>query len=355
MQRSAWLEIDFDALTHNLSVVRQYSVDAKIIAVIKANAYGHGMLAVARHLQDKVDALAVACVEEALVLRAKGIDAIIVVLQGFQNQQQLQQCLDLNLQPVCHQHWQIQMLNQISAAQQISCWLKIDTGMHRLGIAPEQLAVSVQQLQTAAVVREVRLMSHFANADDTASTLNQRQLAEFNRCLPSASDLETSLANSAAILSMPEAICQWVRPGIMLYGASPFETQPASDFGLKPVMTLKSKIIAINALSRGESVGYGAVWSASRDSQIAVVGIGYGDGYPRHATNGTPVWLHGQYCPLVGRVSMDMICVDITDCESAVKLGEEVLLWGNQLDIHEVASAASTISYELLCHTGKDQ
>ncbi|MDH5517193.1 MAG: alanine racemase [Gammaproteobacteria bacterium] len=354
MQRSARLKIDFDALTHNLSIVRQYSADANIIAVIKANAYGHGMLAVARHLQSRVDALAVACIEEALVLRADGINAAIMVLQGFQNQYQLQQCLDFDLQPVCHQQWQIQLLSQADSAQRINCWLKIDTGMHRLGIAPEQALLAAQQLNDAPVVAQLRLMSHFANADDSASAFNQIQLDRFNQC-QQALGLEASLANSAAILSMPNAIQHWVRPGIMLYGASPFGHRAAADFGLKPVMTLTSQVIAINSLSAGQALGYGSLWRSSRDSQIAVVGIGYGDGYPRHANNGTPVWLNGQRLALVGQVSMDMICVDISDCDSTVNIGDEVTLWGGPLDINEVAEAASTISYELLCHCGKDQ
>lgn len=354
MQRNARLEIDLKALMHNLSVVRQYSANAKIIAVIKANAYGHGMLSIGRQLENAVDALAVACVDEALVLREAGINAELIVLQGFQNQQQLDQCLAFNLQPVCHQDWQVELLSQAVSQHQLNCWLKVDTGMHRLGVALKQAALLSQQLEDAAVVKKVRLMSHFANADDSSSALNQSQLDAFNQCQQQLG-LEASLANSAAILSMPQAIRHWVRPGIMLYGSSPFATQPASEYDLKPVMTLKSQVIAINSLSRGQSVGYGGLWSCTRDSQIAVVGIGYGDGYPRHAASGTPLLVNGQRCPLVGRVSMDTICVDVTDCEAPVQTGDEVILWGGQLDVNEVAKAASTISYELLCHAGRDQ
>ena len=354
MKRSASIELDFEALMHNLSVVRQYSAQAKVIAVIKANAYGHGMLAVAHQLEDKVDALAVACVDEAILLRKNKIAADIIVLQGFHNQRQLAQCFEFNLQPVCHQAWQIDYLNDFQCKTQISCWLKLDTGMHRLGLEAEQMNSHVEQLTRLDSIKEVRMMSHFANADELDSALNSLQLNRFHEA-QSDLNLETSLANSAAIMSMPEAIMDWVRPGIMLYGVSPFITKPSSEFGLKPVMTLKSHIIAIKSLSACESLGYGSCWTSDRDSQIAVVAIGYGDGYPRHAKNGTPVLIGGQRCDLVGRVSMDMITVDITDLDHTVRIGDEAVLWGASLDVNEVASNSSTIAYELLCNTGRDQ
>ncbi len=354
MKRSAWIEINLNALTHNLSVVRQYSHNAKIIAVIKANAYGHGILAIAKHLENKVDALAVACVNEAQLLRDNGIDSTIVVLQGFHNQQQLDQCFQLSLEPVLHQSWQIDLLSQQISSQQINCWLKVDTGMNRLGVPVEEVTQFARHLKELDLVKEVRLMSHFASADEEGVSANQSQLDCFNDC-QSALNFETSMANSAAILSIPDSIMDWVRPGLMLYGASPFSTQPASEFDLKPVMTLKSRIIAINQLAAGQLVGYGGSWSSSRDSQIAVVAIGYGDGYPRHASNGTPVLINGLRCPLAGRVSMDMITVDITDLNDAVAIGDEVVLWGDQLSVDDVARSSTTIAYELLCNTGKDQ
>lgn len=354
MQRSARINIDLDALTHNLSVVRQHSNNAKIIAVIKANAYGHGMLAIAKHLENKVDALAVACVSEALHLRNSGIDSAIVVLQGFHDQQQLDQCFDLNLEPVCHQAWQVDLLTQQSANKQLNCWLKVDSGMHRLGIHASDVVALSQKLSGSSAVNYVRLMTHFACADDSDSPLNQTQLDAFNKCRENL-EFEISMANSAAILSIPESIGDWVRPGLMLYGASPFSEKAASTFSLKPVMTLTSHIIAINSLSAGESIGYGRSWTCTRDSEIAVVAIGYGDGYPRHAESGTPVIINGQRCHLVGRVSMDMITVDITDLDSRAEIGDEVVLWGEQLDISEIASYSSTIAYELLCNVGKDQ
>lgn len=354
MQRSARIEIDLDALTHNLSIVRQYSNNAKIMAVIKANAYGHGMLVIAQHLENKVDALAVACVDEALVLRGKGINAVIVILQGFHNQQELDQCFQLNLEPVCHQSWQVDLLLQQPSEQTLNCWLKLDSGMHRLGIPAQQAPSLAKKLLDSNQVTRLRLMSHFACSDEINSEMNQQQLNLFNESL-SGLNLETSMANSAAILSIPESIKDWVRPGLMLYGASPFVNQSAVELGLKPVMTLKSHIIAINELPAGQSLGYGCSWSSSRLSQIATVAIGYGDGYPRHASNGAPVMIGGQRCELVGRVSMDMVTVDITDLGGKAKIGDEVLIWGGEIEVGEVAQSATTIAYELLCSAGKDQ
>lgn len=352
MKRSSRLEINLNALAHNLSVVRQYSNDAKIIAVIKANAYGHGMLAVANHFADKVDALAVACVSEAQALRDNGIDSAIVVLQGFHNQSQLDLCFKLDLEPVCHQRWQIDLLTQYQSKKQLRCWLKLDSGMHRLGVSMRDAQSCAQQLLDSVVVKEFRLMTHFASADEENAVLNQQQLDEFN-AYHADLNLEASMANSAAILSLSDSIKDWVRPGLMLYGVSPFPDKAASAFGLKPVMTLKSYVVAINQLAADQSVGYGSCWTSARDSQIAVVAIGYGDGYPRHASNGTPVLINGERYPLVGRVSMDTITVDITDSEGAIKIGDEVVLWGEQLNVGDVAQFSTTIAYELLCNIGR--
>ncbi|MDH5424289.1 MAG: alanine racemase [Gammaproteobacteria bacterium] len=352
MKRSSRLEINLDALTHNLSVVRKHANDANIIAVIKANAYGHGMLAVARHLAGKVDALAVACVSEAHYLRDNGIDSAIVVLQGFHNLSQLDLCFQLDLQPVCHQSWQIELLKQHQSDKQLSCWLKLDSGMHRLGVPMQDAQLYTEQLLKLAAVKKLRVMTHFASADEENALLNQQQLDAFNS-YHAGLTLEASMANSAAILSLPDTIKDWVRPGLMLYGVSPFADKPASVFGLKPVMTLKSYVVAINQLPAGQAVGYGSCWSCSRDSQVAVVAIGYGDGYPRHASNGTPVLINGKRYPLVGRVSMDMITVDITATGAAIEIGDEVILWGEELDVGEVAECSTTIAYELLCNTGR--
>ena len=353
MRRSASVEIDFNALKHNLSVVRQYSSNAKIVAVIKADAYGHGMLAVADHLMNSVDAFAVACLQEAEYLRNKGVQARLVVLQGFHSEDQLKKCFELNLDPVCHQRWQTDMLSQAINQKPLNVWLKIDTGMHRLGISAAEATSEFQRLSDSDSVNSVYLMSHFANADQPEHASNNQQLMEFNK-LEKTLGCEASLSNSAAILSMPDAIKSWVRPGIMLYGASPIANKSAAELGLKPVMKLRSKVIAINPLKAGQPVGYGSEWTSERDCLIAVIAVGYGDGYPRHAQSGTPVLIKEEICPLVGRVSMDMITVDITDMRNPAAIGDDVELWGDMLSVDEVAKSASTIGYELLCNAGRN-
>lgn len=353
MQRSATVEIDLDALTHNLSIVRQHAGEASVMAVIKANAYGHGMLAVAKHLEDKVEAFAVACVKEAVVLRESGINSRIVILQGFQNEDQLALCVRYQLEPVCHQNWQIEMLLQ-SSVSLVAVWQKVDTGMHRLGLSADEIRSSIQTLTASGKTDQLYLMSHFANADQQDNPLTQQQLELFNQ-LENELGIESTIANSAAIVSIPGAIKHWVRPGIMLYGSSPLADKTAADLNLKPVMTLNSKIIAITSVPAGEAIGYGSTWQAKQDTVIAVVSIGYGDGYPRHAKTGTPVFIHRHRCELVGRVSMDMICVDISSIVDDVKVGDPAILWGDQPGVDEVAKSASTISYEILCHAGKDQ
>ena len=353
MRRSASVEIDFNALKHNLSVVRQFSSNAKIVAVIKANAYGHGMLAVADYLMNSVDAFAVACLQEAEYLRGKGVQAPLVILQGFHSEDQLKKCFELDLEPVCHQHWQVDLLLHAKASKSLKVWLKVDTGMHRLGISAEEAEIIYQRLSTSDAVTSVYLMSHFANADEPEHPSNNQQLLAFNKAEEELGT-EASLANSAAILSMPEAIKDWVRPGIMLYGASPMANKSAAELGLKPVMKLHSKVIAINSLKSGESVGYGSMWASKRDCLIAVIAVGYGDGYPRHAQSGTPVLINKEICPLVGRVSMDMITVDITDMQNPAAIGDDVELWGSLLSVDMVAKSASTIGYELLCNAGRN-
>ena len=362
MQRTASVEINLDALTHNLSVVRSHAGNAKIMAVIKANAYGHGMLKIAQHLQDKVDALAVACVEEAVVLRKAGINTRIVVLQGFHHADHLQQCDQYKLEPVCHQVWQLELLQESTIAQPLKIWLKVDTGMHRLGLSAEEAKQAFLQLQNCDQVEKTLLMSHFANADEPENILNQQQLERFNNLLAALSiepslesGPESSLANSAGIVSIPGAIKDWVRPGIMLYGASPLMNKTAAELGLKSVMRLSSTVIALTDVKVGEAIGYGSTWTCEADSKIAVIAIGYGDGYPRHAQSGTAVAIHGQRCPLVGRVSMDMICVDISKLDEVVNVSDVVVLWAENPSVDEVAKTASTIGYELLCHAGKDQ
>lgn len=354
MKRTASVDINLDALTHNLSIVRNHAPSAKVMAVVKANAYGHGLLKVAQHLQDKTEALAVACIEEAVMLRENGICSKLVVLQGFHHRPHLEQCYQYQLEPVCHQHWQVELLLEHDAGSALDIWLKVDTGMHRLGIPYQQAQTVFRQATDSANVGKIQLMSHFACADVPSDPLNNQQLELFNQ-VQQQLNIEASLANSAAVLSRPDAIKDWIRPGIMLYGSSPLLDKTAAELNLQAVMTLSSQVISLKQIKAGESVGYGSDWSSKRDSTIAAIAVGYGDGYPRHAVSGTPVLINGLRCEIVGRVSMDTVTVDITGIEDKVSIGDTAILWGESPAIDEIAQSASTIAYELLCHVGKDR
>ena len=351
MIRNATALIDIDALQHNFQRVKQFAPRSKIMAVIKADAYGHGMLKVAHALSD-ADAFAVACVAEARVLRAAGISLPIVIFQGFLNSEQLQQMAELDVQPVIHQLWQIDMLEQQALAQPISVWLKVNTGMGRLGVTQQQASDCWQRLQHCQQVADVALMSHFANADQPDHASNQQQIDRFtavSSSLSRSSQIATSLSNSAGLIAFPQAQGDWVRPGIMLYGASPFGQQSAADLDLCPVMQLRSRLIAINHRKKGDVIGYGSLWQCPEDMPVGVVGIGYGDGYPRHAQQGTPVWLHGRQTQVLGRVSMDMLSIDLRGFKQA-ECGDDVILWGQELSVDVVARHAQSIAYELLCN-----
>jgi len=356
MTRPARAVIDLSALQHNFNKIKEYAPDGRVMAVIKANAYGHGISAVAAALAS-TDAFGVASLEEALALRAAGIKQRIVLLEGLFAAEELQQAIASHLDIVVHQQQQLDMLAQAGPGDGIDVWLKIDTGMHRLGFAPEDMPDAyqvLQSLQSTGAVNHIRLMSHFACADDPGSRRTIDQLACFNRCLQAIGSQETecSLANSAAIVAWPDTHCDWVRPGIMLYGTSPLIERTASELGLLAVMTLKTELIAVKQCCKGEAVGYGGDWVCPQDMSIGIAAIGYGDGYPRHAPSGTPVLINGERASLAGRVSMDMIAIDLS-AVSNVGIGDEVVLWGNGLPVDEVAKVAGTISYELLCHVSQ--
>jgi len=347
MSRVATATISIDALKHNLSVVRQLAPQSKVLAVIKAHAYGHGMLTVASALQN-ADAFAVAHLEEAVVLRQHNPEKPIVLLQGFTNITELETLISLQISPVIHSFYQIGILEQNSTPEQFNAWLKVDTGMNRLGIASDKIGEAWARLNNITQLKNnVRIMSHFANADDLKNPHTQEQINLFNY-VTETFQAEKSLANSAGLMGWQTSHYQWVRPGIMLYGVSPFVGKQASDHNLKPVMTLQSSIIAINDLKKTQALGYGSKWQAQKDTQIAVVACGYGDGYPRHIKEQTKVLIKGQYYPIVGTVSMDMICVDLGDSHQ-VKVGDGVTLWGKGLPVEEIAESAGTIAYELLC------
>jgi alanine racemase len=352
MTRAARAVIDLSALRQNLQRARAAAPHSKQYAVIKANGYGHGMIAVARALSE-ADGFGVASLEEALDLRAAGINQPIVLLEGFFQQEELESIWKNNLEIVVHHEDQLLVLEKLTftdshSKKPLIAWLKVDTGMHRLGFYPDEVEEKFQRLSKCqGVEKPVRFMTHLANADDFYDKKTQQQIEIFKGLL-SGEDVLRSIANSAGVLGWMGSYSDIARPGILLYGVSPFLKETAQDRGLLPVMTLRSEIIAVKQCRKGDAVGYGGTWTCPEDMKIGVVGIGYGDGYPRHAISGTPVLVNGKRVPLVGRVSMDMICVDLRDHETTLP-GDEVILWGEGLPAEEVASSASTIAYELFC------
>ena len=339
------------SLAHNLERVRQIVPGHPVIAMLKANAYGHGLIEAA-HALVSADAFGVARLHEAVTLREAGFDHKIVLLEGFFEASELALISSLKLDIVVHQNWQLEALEVAELETPVRVWLKIDSGMHRIGIAPECAVEFLERLsQAGSVISPVNMMTHFACADDLTSPKTAEQLSCFESLYPIHQQVcaggEVSIANSSGVIAHSASHQGWVRPGIMLYGASPMQEGIAADHELLPAMTLNSKVIAIRSLEAGESVGYGARWCAKVSTRIAVVAIGYGDGYPRHAEDGTPVMINGHRYPLAGRVSMDMITVDIGEAD--VGVGDSVELWGTKLSADEVARCADTISYELFC------
>ena len=343
MARATQAIIDLHALRENYQLAKQRAANSRAFAVIKANAYGHGMLTIANALSLEADGFAVACVDEAVSLREAGILLPILVLEGAMDIHECQVAFDLDLELAVHQHQQLEWIN--SAKGSIKVWVKVDTGMHRLGFAVQDVPAVVSDLRLQGNVSQIHLMSHFACADEIGHPFNQVQLDQMQTLSPM--QLPWSMSNSAALLTQPESHGELVRPGIMMYGASPIIGSTGQDYNLQAVMTLQSEVIAIHSLKAGESVGYGQSFTAEKDTQLAVVAIGYGDGYPRSAQVGTPVLIKGKKCPLVGRVSMDMITVDVTGAN--VQIGDMVTLWGTGLSADEVAKHCNTLSYELFC------
>ena len=347
MTRATQAFINLRALQHNLKCVRGLAPKSKVMAIIKADAYGHGITRIARALRD-VDGFGVARLDEAIVLREAGVTKPITLLEGFLDAAELPLICQHKLAVVIHHVTQLEILEHATLTDPLSVWLKVDSGMHRLGFAPGEVkAVWARLAHCENVAQPMRLMTHFASADDKQDELTLRQVDCFAQTV-SGIEAERSLANSAAIMGWPQTHADWVRPGLMLYGVSPFLNSSAQQDGLRPVMTLSSKLIAINSLKKGDAVGYGASWVCPEDMRVGVAAIGYGDGYPRHAESGTPVLVNGQRVPLVGRVSMDMICLDLRSQPEA-HVGDPVILWGDGLPVEEVAQHAATIPYELLC------
>jgi len=337
--------IDLDAIRSNYALACNLAPQSKSIAVIKADAYGHGILPVAEALQSVVPAFAVAIIDEALELREAGITVPLLVLEGVNSTDAIDTAVAKGLSLVVHSEEQVSLMQQASLSAPVSIWLKVDTGMHRLGLPPTQLATVLDRLSDCACDVSV-ICTHLACADDLASDATREQIDVFHACT-SGQGLPLSIANSAGILAWPESHADWNRPGYMLYGDSPMASDTETARDLQPAMTLRSEIIAIREIGAGAAVGYGARWQAPRPSKIATVACGYADGYPRHAPNGTPTLVNGQVAPLVGTVSMDMITVDLTD-HTNVAVGDSVELWGRDVAVSDVAKRSGTIGYELL-------
>jgi len=344
MPRPIRATISAAALAHNLTVARQHAGGAKIWAVIKANAYGHGIERAARALA-AADGFAVLDFQEAARLRVAGVQKPILMLEGFFKPDDLPLLNKYALTPVVHNPEQVEMLKRTRLERDIDIYLKVNSGMNRLGFGVEGLRPAYNALRMHRQVKEVTLMTHFADADGPGGI--QGQLRWFEELVKPFEAGQRSLANSAALLRFPEARGDWVRPGIMLYGCSPFADRSAESLNLKPVMTLTSEIIGTQHLQPGERVGYGFSYEAVGEITIGIVACGYADGYPRHAPVGTPVLVNGERARIVGRVSMDMISVDISDIPEAY-IGSPVTLWGEGLSADEVGAAAGTLSYELL-------
>lgn len=352
MARPTCAHIHTDALRHNLAQARALAPHSRVMAVVKADGYGHGLERVARALEG-ADAFGVAALSDADRLRAAGLSQPIVLLSGFDEPEDLPQLRRLGVETVVHHVSQIEMLEQAAPGEPVRCWLKVDSGMHRLGFAPEQVRQAHARLSAAPAVAEgIVLMNHFASSDefagDTPGTRQTRQqLAAFAAATEGLAGAR-SLSNSAAVLGWPDAHADWVRPGGLLYGISVVEGRSGADFGLRPAMTLSTRLIAVNRVRRGERIGYAATWECPEDMLVGVAAIGYGDGYPRAAPSGTPVRVRGQETQLIGRVSMDLMTIDLRGI-NAPAVGDPVELWGPALPVERIAAASATIGYELTC------
>jgi alanine racemase len=340
--------VDADALRHNLREVRKAAPGSRIMAVIKANAYGHGLVPTAQALAES-DGFAVARLDEGLALRAAGLGNRILLLEGVVTLEQLQIAARERFELMVHSFEQLELLDALDAnGPALPVWVKVDSGMNRLGFRLEEFPDAYARLRRNSRVQPApTLVTHLASADERDHPGTRKQLDAFAQAtagLPGA----RSIANSAGVLAWPVARVDWVRPGLMLYGVSPFEQGTGAGLGLRPAMTLCTEVIAVKTVRAGEGVGYGGTWTASRDTRMAVIAAGYGDGYPRSMSSGAPVVVNGRRARLIGRVSMDMITVDVTDLPP-VSVGDPVVLWGREVPVEELAAHAGTIAWDLLC------
>ncbi|WP_407351694.1 alanine racemase [Luteimonas sp. R10] len=352
MARATTATIHLDALRHNLGVIRQHAPRSRVMAVVKADGYGHGLERVARTLRD-ADAFGVAALSDVERIRALGLSQPVLLLSGFDASEDLARLRRLRADAVIHHPDQIEMLAQAESGAPIRCWLKVDTGMHRLGFAPTLVRAAHARLSgLPAVADGIVLMSHFASSDEFADgraggAQTRAQLRVFAEATAGLSG-PRSLANSAGVLGWPDAHGDWVRPGGALYGISVVPGRPGAGFGLRPAMTLSARLIAVNRIARGERIGYGASWECPEDMPVGVAAVGYGDGYPRQVPAGTPVLVNGRPARTAGRVSMDLTTLDLRGQPDA-RPGDPVVLWGPGLPVETVAEAAGTIGYEPVC------
>jgi alanine racemase len=349
MSRTTVATIHLGALRHNLARIKQMSAPAKVMAVVKADAYGHGLERVARALDGEADAFAVAALGDGLRLRAAGHRQRIVVLSGPDHASDIAEMQRLNLDAAIHHEEQLRWLKEASPSRgPLRVWLKVDSGMHRLGFAPETVAfVHAQLAAMPGIDPEIGLLTHFAESELFDGVETPAQIRRFNDATRGLSG-PRSLSNSAAVLGWTEARGDWVRTGGLLYGLSVVDGKTGADFGFRPAMTLSTRLIAINRIGKGEQIGYNGTWTCPEDMPVGVAAVGYGDGYPRSAVAGTPVLVGDRQVPVIGRVSMDLITLDLRDAPHA-KVGDRVTLWGPELPVEIIAAQAGTISYDLTC------
>lgn len=347
MRRKCEAIIDLDAIRANYATACRLAPESQTIAVIKADAYGHGAIETARALQDSVPAFAISIIDEALELRNAGIVKPVLVLEGVSSATELEYVAEQNLAVVIHNDEQLDQLERARLPTPIPVWLKVDTGMHRLGLDPDKVADAIARLRANRnCAKSVVVCTHLVSAEEPGCETTRRQLDVFDACVAGL-DVLQSINNSAALMASPETHRDWNRPGYMLFGNTPLKTGSAIAQELQPAMMLRAEVIAVRQVAASESVGYGGRWTATSETKIATVGIGYADGYPRHAPDGTPTLVNGSIAPLAGVVSMDMITIDVTEIEG-VCIGDAVTLWGSGLSVNEVAAEAGTIGYELL-------
>lgn len=339
--------IDLAAIRHNLAQVRRAAPRSKVMAAIKADGYGHGAVPVARALEDQADAFAVACLEEALVLREARVRAPLALLEGILSMEEAKLSLRHTLQVVVHDHWQLELLEALPHGARVSLWIKLDTGMHRLGFPLADVPGLWRRIQARPEWEFLGWITHLACADEPDNPATGEQVQAFERALQGLPGAR-SIANSAGLIAWPQSRVDWVRPGLMLYGASPMAGKIGADLGLRPAMRLETRLIAVREYPKGAALGYGATWRCPEAMRVGVAAVGYADGYHRALPSGTPVVVCQRRVPLVGRVSMDMITLDLREAPEA-RVGDPVLLWGEGLPVEDIAARAGTIAYELLC------